>query len=109
MKKWLSYFFYFVTTVAVTYAIQLIILFYISSMRFTAADRSPSGDIGLDAKLVFSVGFPVFYFICLTIVFFLYRSLMAQFGIELKKMLPIYINTFIALCLIVRFTHFAFD
>ena len=109
MKKWLSYFFYFVTTVAVTYAIQLIILFYISSMRFTAADRSPSGDIGLDAKLVFSVGFPVFYFICLTIVFFLYRSLMEQFGTELKKMLPICFNTFIALCLIVRFTHFAFD
>ena len=109
MKKWLSYFFYFAATIAVTYAIQLIILFYLSGMRFTAADRSLSGDIGLDAKLVFSVGFPVFHFICLTIVFFLYRSLMKEFGIELKKMLPIWFNTFIALYLIVRFTYFVFD
>ncbi|MCM3745179.1 hypothetical protein M3193_13650 [Sporosarcina luteola] len=109
MKRWLSYLFYFVTTIAVTYVFQLVILFYISGMRFTAADRSPTVDIDIGAKIMFSIGIPVFYFIGLIIFFFFYRSVLELFKIELKNMLPICFNTFITLCLIVLFTRFAFD
>lgn len=108
MKKWLSYLFYFVVTIAVTYACQWILVLLLYAIRFTTADSAP-GDIGVVAKLIFSVGSPVFYFVCLTIFFSLYRSLMKYFGIELKKMLPNCFHIFIALCLVVRFTVVAFD
>ncbi|MFJ7737681.1 hypothetical protein ACIQ2D_15310 [Lysinibacillus sp. NPDC097287] len=107
MKKWLSYLFYFVVTIVVTYVFQWILVLLFGGIRFTAAD-SPPGDLSVGAKLVFSVGFPVFYFICLTIFFFLYRSLLKQFGFELNKVLPICFNIFIALGVVVRFMVIAF-
>lgn len=108
MKKWLSYIFYFIGVLAITYPFQWILVLLIGSIQFTAAD-APPGDISLGAKILFSVGVPLFYSICLTIAFFLYRALLKQFNIELKGLIPILFNILIALLLIVDFTIAVFD
>lgn len=108
MKKWMSYLFYFVATLGITYAFQWILVLFIWSVRFTAAD-GPPGDIGLISKFLFSVGIPVIYFICLTIAFLLYRTLLKVFGIELQKTMPIIFNILVTFYLIVTFANVVFD
>lgn len=108
MKRLLSYLLYIFVTLAITYVFNWILVLFIGGVRFTAAD-GPPGDISLFAKFVFSLGVPVFYLICLTIVFLFYRTLLRQFAIELQKLIPIIFNVLIALYLIVSFSNSVFD
>jgi hypothetical protein len=108
VKKFLANLFYFVGAIAYTYVFQWILTLWIGGVRFTAAGRPP-GDIGLGSKLMYSIGFPLFHFVVLTIVFFLYRFILNQLKIELKKMIPITINITITLYLICHITFVVFD
>ncbi|WP_124070296.1 hypothetical protein [Filibacter tadaridae] len=78
------------------------------SVRFTAAD-GPPGDIGIGSKLVYSVGFPLFNFVLITVIFLLYRFILNNFDIELKKVVPIIFNVIITAYLIWRVVYVVFD
>ncbi|MGM0885022.1 MAG: hypothetical protein ACQEXQ_28770 [Bacillota bacterium] len=108
MNKGLYYLFYFVVALLCTYTFQTIVFIWISLARFTAAD-GPPGDIELTEKLVYSVGFPLFYLMFLTVVLLMYRSYLKKYNINFKKLVPIIFNSLIALYLICHITLVVFD
>lgn len=103
MKKWLSYILYIVVTLAVTYFFQWVLIFLFGGIRFIAADRPP-GDIGMGTMLIIVLGAPLLYFIGLTLFFYMYRSLLKRYEIELNKLVPFLLNIGILIYLI-RFTY----
>lgn len=108
MKIFVANLFYFVGVIACTYVFQWMLILWIGWSRFTAADFPP-GDISFGLKIVYSVGFPLGNFIFLTIVFFLYRSILNAFNIKIKKLIPVIINIIITIYLIGHITFIVFD
>ena len=88
MKKLLANLFYFAGALACTYGFQWILLLWVYGIRFTAAE-APPGDIGIVSKVIYSIGFPLIHFVFLTVIFRLYRFILNNFSIELKKVVPI--------------------
>lgn len=84
MKVFLANIFYFVGAIAWTYGFQWILILWIGGLRFTAAD-GPPGDISMGSKLVYSVGFPLFHFVLLTVGLLLYSYILRNFSIKFKK------------------------
>ncbi|CAM3172433.1 hypothetical protein FITA111629_07640 [Filibacter tadaridae] len=100
--------FYFMGVIAWTYGFHWMLILWTYSVRFTAAD-GPPGDIGIGSKLVYSVGFPLFNFVLITVIFLLYRFILNNFDIELKKVVPIIFNVIITAYLIWRVVYVVFD
>ncbi|KXH87474.1 hypothetical protein [Sporosarcina sp. HYO08] len=108
MKKLLANLFYFAGALAWTYGFQWILVLWVGSVRFTAAG-APPGDIGIGSKLIYSIGVPLFHFFFLTILFLLYRFILNEFSIELKKVVPIIFNAMITLYIMWRLVYVVFD
>lgn len=96
MKKVIPYLVYFALSIASTYVFQTILFMWISLSRFTAAD-GPPGDIGLFEKLFYSIGWPIFYFFVLTISLIAYCSLLKKYRIEVRRSVPIIVNSLVSL------------
>ncbi|WP_028608728.1 hypothetical protein [Paenibacillus harenae] len=108
MKKSLPYLFFLAGAILCTYVFQAVVFMWISLSRFTAAD-GPPGDIGLTEKLVYSIGFPMFYFIFLSVVFLMYRSFLKKYKFDLKMVTPVIFNSLLALYLICHIALVVFD
>ncbi|EGQ18394.1 hypothetical protein HMPREF9372_3797 [Sporosarcina newyorkensis 2681] len=108
MKVFLANIFYFVGAIAWTYGFQWILILWIGGLRFTAAD-GPPGDIGMGSKLVYSVGFPLFHFVLLTVGLLLYSYILRNFSIKFKKIIPIIFNVIITAYIIWRLVYVVFD
>lgn len=108
VKVFFANLFYFVVVVSWIYVFHWLLIFWISGVRFIAAD-GPPGDIDIVSKLFYSLGFPLFNLVLITYIFLLYRSKLNNFGIELKKVVPIIFNVLITVYLIWRVIYDVFD
>lgn len=108
MKNFFAYMFYISITLLLTYGFHFIVTLFIYGIRFIAAD-GPPGDISVTSKYFLSLGGPIFYFIVMTTFFFLYRGILKQFSIKIKKVIPLIVNIFVTLYLIISFYKNVFD
>ncbi|MEK4629366.1 MAG: hypothetical protein ABS944_01945 [Solibacillus sp.] len=108
MKKAVAYTTYISITIGTTYLFYWLLWMFIAGVRFTAADIPP-GDISVTGKIILSTGIPLFFVICVSIFYYMYRIIFEMFHIHLHKFVPINLNIVIGIGLIGYFNLFIFD
>lgn len=103
-SHYLSYLVYFVIVLISTYCMQWVTVLFVGSIRFTAADRYP-GDLSSFSLVALSFMFSVIHFVVVTLFLFLYKLLLSLVKIKFKNKIPLMLNTFVAVCLIIYFIN----
>ncbi|MBB4823685.1 hypothetical protein HNO89_000905 [Sporosarcina luteola] len=108
MKKFIANLLYIAVAIVWTYGFQWMLILWIGSVRFSAAD-GPPGDISLGSKLMYCIGLPLFHLVLLTVFFLIYRSILRRFSIIIKKQLPCIVNSLLTILVIGRAAYLIFD
>jgi len=107
MKKTISYAIYGLFILFLTIVTRAVVLISLGMSLFMAAD-APPGDISISEKLMYSIGVPFFYYVLITALFILYKTIITKMNISLNEKKVTIFNGILAIGFMIYLTYYVF-